>query len=53
MQHRSSARSGEVRGAGWAEVDLDKAEAAYARGTLFDKRRSPMADWARFCDKVA
>ena len=28
----------------------DKAEAAYARGTLFDKRRSLMADWAQFCD---
>jgi integrase len=27
----------------------DKAEAAYARGTLFDKRRHLMADWARFC----
>ena len=31
----------------------DKAEAAYARGTLFDKRRSLMADWARFCDTAA
>ena len=31
----------------------DKAEAAYARGTLFDKRRSLMADWAQFCDTVA
>ncbi len=30
----------------------DKAEAAYARGTLFDKRRSLMADWAQFCDTV-
>ena len=28
----------------------DKAEAAYARGTLFDKRRTLMADWAQFCD---
>jgi integrase len=28
----------------------DKAAAAYARGTLFDKRRSLMADWAQFCD---
>ena len=26
----------------------DKAEAAYARGTLFDKRRSLMAEWADF-----
>lgn len=28
----------------------DKAEAAYARGTLFDKRRRLMAEWARFLD---
>lgn len=27
----------------------DKAEAAYARGTLFDKRRRLMADWAKHC----
>ena len=31
----------------------DKAEAAYARGTLFDKRRNLMADWAQFCYSVA
>jgi len=31
----------------------DKAEAAYARGTLFDKRRRLMADWAKFCATVA
>ena len=31
----------------------DKAEAAYARGTLFDKRRNLMADWALFCDAKA
>ena len=31
----------------------DKAEAAYARGTLFDKRRCLMADWAQFCDTAA
>jgi integrase len=30
----------------------DAAEAAYARGTLFDKRRQLMADWARFCNTV-
>jgi integrase len=29
----------------------DKAEAAYARGTLFDKRRRLMDDWARFCSE--
>jgi integrase len=27
----------------------DKAEAAYARGTLFEKRRRLMADWATYC----
>jgi len=30
----------------------DKAEAAYARGTLFEKRRRLMKDWAKFCAKV-
>ena len=30
----------------------DKAEAAYARGSLFDKRRRLMADWAKYCDTV-
>lgn len=28
----------------------DKAEAAYARGTLFDKRARLMDDWARWCE---
>jgi integrase len=27
----------------------DKAEAAYARGTLFEKRQRLMADWANYC----
>ena len=31
----------------------DQAEAAYARGTLFDKRRGLMSDWATFCDTAA
>jgi len=31
----------------------DKAEAAYARGTSFDKRRRLMAEWAGFCDTGA
>jgi hypothetical protein len=26
-----------------------KAEAAYRRGDLFEKRKSLMADWATFC----
>ncbi len=29
----------------------DKAEASYARGTLFDKRRRLMNDWAAYCDQ--
>lgn len=29
----------------------DKAEAAYARGSMFEKRRRLMADWAAFCDQ--
>jgi integrase len=31
----------------------DKAEAAYARGTLFDKRRGLMDDWAKHCQTVS
>ncbi len=31
----------------------DKAEAAYARGTLFEKRRHLMRDWAEFCAVTA
>jgi integrase len=27
----------------------DKAEAAYQRGSLFDKRRAMMVDWAKYC----
>ncbi|PWW47732.1 tyrosine-type recombinase/integrase [Melaminivora alkalimesophila] len=30
----------------------DKVEAAYARGTLFEKRNALMSDWARHCDHV-
>lgn len=29
----------------------DKAEAAYQRGSLFDKRRALMNDWAKYCAK--
>jgi antitoxin VapB len=32
--------------------DANTAEAAHARGTLFDKRRDLMADRAQFCDTV-
>ncbi len=31
----------------------DKAEAAYARGTMLPKRTRLMADWGNYCDKVA
>ncbi len=30
----------------------DRVEAAYRRGDLFEKRRSMMADWARFCGQT-
>jgi integrase len=30
----------------------DKAEAAYARGSLFDKRRRLMDEWSKFTAKV-
>ncbi len=35
-----------------AHLLKDKAEAAYARGTLFDKRRRLMADWAKYCSNI-
>ena len=31
----------------------DKAEAAYRRGDLFEKRKRMMDDWAKFCGTVA
>jgi integrase len=31
----------------------DQAEAAYQRGTLFEKRRKLMNDWAKYCDTSA
>ncbi len=37
---------------GMAHQLKDKAEAAYARGSLFDKRRRLMEDWAKYCDTV-
>lgn len=36
-----------------AHVIANKAEAAYRRGDLFDKRRRLMADWATFCDRAS
>jgi integrase len=35
-----------------AHVIANKAEAAYRRGDLFEKRRRLMADWASFCAKI-
>lgn len=34
-----------------AHVIANKAEAAYRRGDLFEKRRRLMADWASFCNR--
>ncbi len=36
-----------------AHLLKDKAEASYARGTLFEKRRALMADWAAYLAKPA
>jgi integrase len=32
-----------------AHSNKDKAEAAYQRGDLFDKRRELMNEWAKYC----
>lgn len=45
----ASGHSREVIEHAMAHKVADKAEAAYARGTLFNKRRRLMSDWARFC----
>jgi hypothetical protein len=34
-----------------AHTSSNKAEAAYRRGDLFEKRRRLMSDWATFCSK--
>lgn len=39
---------GEIAEAALAHVVKDKTEAAYRRGNLLEKRRSLMADWAKF-----
>jgi integrase len=41
--------SSEVREMALAHAVLDKVEAAYRRGDLFDKRRQLAEAWARFC----
>jgi integrase len=57
----TAARSNEVLGARWSEIDLaaremalahtvgTAVEAAYRRGDLFDKRRKLMEAWAAYC----
>lgn len=40
----------EVSEAALAHVIKDKAEAAYRRATMFDKRRKLMATWAQYCE---
>lgn len=40
----------EVSEAALAHVVKDKAEAAYRRSTLFDKRRKLMTTWAQYCE---
>jgi len=35
-----------------AHVVKNKAEAAYRRGDLFEKRRRLMAEWAAYCDSL-
>ena len=45
----STSHSREVIEHALAHQIADKAEAAYARGTLLDKRRLLMADWATYC----
>ncbi len=43
----------EVAEAALAHTIKDKAEAAYARGDLMEKRRRLMEDWAGFCARAA
>ncbi len=42
----------EVQEMALAHVIRNKAEAAYRRGDLFEKRRQMMADWERYCETV-
>src|SRR5258708_15049992 len=45
-----TAYPGEVCEMALAHARSDKAEAAYRRSDLFEKRRRLMADWAKYCD---
>jgi integrase len=49
----TTAYPGEVVEMALAHVIKDKAEAAYRRGDLFEKRRRLMADWAGYCASPA
>ncbi len=42
----------EVQEMALAHIIRNKAEAAYRRGDLFEKRRQMMADWERYCETV-
>lgn len=46
-----TAYPGEVCEMALAHAISDKAEAAYRRGDLFEKRRRLMLDWAKYCDR--
>ncbi len=48
----STAFPGEVVEMALAHAVLDKVEAAYRRGDLFDKRRRLMAEWATHCARA-
>jgi integrase len=48
-----TAYSHEVREMALAHTIKNKAEAAYRRGDLFEKRRRMMTDWAKFCAQPA
>lgn len=43
----------EVQEMALAHIIKNKAEAAYRRGDLFEKRRQMMADWQRYCETTA
>ncbi|HTU55382.1 MAG TPA: integrase arm-type DNA-binding domain-containing protein [Acetobacteraceae bacterium] len=45
----TTAYPADVAEAALAHVRGDKTEAAYARGTLFEKRKALMGDWGAFC----
>jgi integrase len=42
----------EVQEMALAHIIRNKAEAAYRRGDLFEKRRAMMAEWERYCESI-